>query len=102
FVGAEPVPPGVFLVGVAKVYEYYRKHSALPIEEGVDLPAMEQILPAQHVAENKPGLFGGWIIHKEGFCAPKVLEIARLQAWTLKPATPRRSATSGKAGGLNR
>jgi hypothetical protein len=31
-------------------------------------------------------LFGDWIIHKEGFRAPKVLEQARLQAWTLKPA----------------
>jgi hypothetical protein len=38
------------------------------------------------VAPDTPGLFGGWIIHKEGFRAPRIVEQARLQAWTLKPA----------------
>ncbi len=28
----------------------------------------------------------GWVIHPQGFRAPELLEIARLQAWTLKPA----------------
>ena len=32
------------------------------------------------------GLFGGWVIHEEGFRAPRIVEQARLQAWTLKPA----------------
>jgi hypothetical protein len=27
-----------------------------------------------------------WVIHPEGFSAPSLLELARLQAWTLKPA----------------
>jgi hypothetical protein len=27
-----------------------------------------------------------WPIHPEGFSAPQLLELARLQAWTLKPA----------------
>jgi hypothetical protein len=27
-----------------------------------------------------------WVIHPEGFNAPDLLELARLQAWTLKPA----------------
>jgi hypothetical protein len=27
-----------------------------------------------------------WAIHPEGFSAPNLLELARLQAWTLKPA----------------
>ncbi len=27
-----------------------------------------------------------WPIHPEGFSAPELLELARLQAWTLKPA----------------
>ena len=34
-------------------------------------------------------LFGGWVIHKEGFRAPKIQDVARLQAWSLKPALPR-------------
>ena len=45
-----------------------------------------RILPEQHIAKDTPQLFGDWIIHKEGFRAPKLLELARLQAWTLKPA----------------
>jgi len=28
----------------------------------------------------------GWVIHPKGFTAPELLEQARLQAWTLKPA----------------
>ena len=28
----------------------------------------------------------GWVIHPKGFSAPELLEQARLQAWTLKPA----------------
>jgi hypothetical protein len=27
-----------------------------------------------------------WLIHPDGFSAPELLELARLQAWTLKPA----------------
>jgi hypothetical protein len=37
------------------------------------------------VAEDSPGLWG-WVIFPEGFHAPHIMELARLQAWTLKPA----------------
>jgi hypothetical protein len=30
-----------------------------------------------------------WVIHPEGFQAPQLLDMARLQAWTLKPAVLR-------------
>ena len=33
-----------------------------------------------------PRVYGGWIIHRANYRAPKVLDVARLQAWTLKPA----------------
>jgi len=39
----------------------------------------------RYVAEDSPGLWG-WVIFPEGFHAPKIIELARLQAWTLKPA----------------
>jgi len=32
-----------------------------------------------------------WTIFPEGFAAPNLVSVARLQAWTLKPALPRRS-----------
>jgi hypothetical protein len=86
FIGPDAIPPSVFLIALAKVYEFHRVHGALPLEAGVELPESVELLPARHVAEDTPGLFGGWIIHKENFRAPKILEMARLQAWTLKPA----------------
>ena len=39
----------------------------------------------RYVAEDSPALWG-WIIFPEGFHAPHIMELARLQAWTLKPA----------------
>ncbi|HLH52957.1 MAG TPA: hypothetical protein VKY92_05010 [Verrucomicrobiae bacterium] len=86
FIGPDPVPPAVFLVGLARVCRFYGEHGRLPTGEGVELPARAEVLTERYVAEDTPGLFGGWIIHKEGFRAPKVMEVARLQAWTLKPA----------------
>ena len=71
---------------LASACDYHRKHGTLPLQEGVNIGKNLELLPPRHVAKDTPGLFGGWIIHKEGFRAPKILEIARLQAWTLKPA----------------
>jgi hypothetical protein len=86
FIGPDPIPTAVFLVGLARVYEFCQNHHQSPAEAGVELPRNIEVLPARHVAEDTPGLFGGWIIHKEGFRAPRILGVARLQAWTLKPA----------------
>ncbi|HWW02282.1 MAG TPA: hypothetical protein VNZ64_21450 [Candidatus Acidoferrum sp.] len=88
FIGADTVAPVDFLVALASTYDYYNKNGKLPLAEGVRLGARLELLPARHIAEDTPGLFGGWIIHREGFRAPKILEVARLQAWTLKPALP--------------
>jgi hypothetical protein len=86
FVGPDAVAPGDYLVALAQAYNALRENGKLPREEGLALPTAVELLPARHVAEDTPGLFGGWIIHREGFRAPKVLDVARLQAWTLKPA----------------
>jgi hypothetical protein len=39
----------------------------------------------RYVAQDSAALWG-WIIFPEGFHAPRIMELARLQAWTLKPA----------------
>ena len=39
----------------------------------------------RYVAEDSPALWS-WPIFPEGFHAPRIMELARLQAWTLKPA----------------
>jgi hypothetical protein len=93
FVGADAVAPSDYLVALAGAYDSYRRNGNAPTHEGVNVPTNVELLPARHIAEDAPGLFGGWIIHKEGFRAPKVLEVARLQAWTLKPAIPKRRNT---------
>jgi hypothetical protein len=86
FIGADPVEPANYLVALARAYQYQRQNGKLPLEAGTELGAGVELLPARHVAKDTPGLFGGWVIHREGFRAPKVMEMARLQAWTLKPA----------------
>jgi hypothetical protein len=84
FVGADAVRPEDFLVGLARATVEKKKGASWPSE--VVLGKNVELLTAQHVAKDSPGIFGGWVIHKEGFRAPKILEVARWQAWTLKPA----------------
>jgi hypothetical protein len=71
---------------MAVVYNYYSAHAKLPVNDGVLLGAGAKNSLERYIAPDTPGLFGGWIIHREGFRAPHVVEIARLQAWSLKPA----------------
>ena len=80
------VPPSDFLIAMAATYEFCRRNGRLPIAEGIAMPKNVELTPARYIAQDTPELFGGWIIHKEGFRAPKTLEVARLQTWTLKPA----------------
>lgn len=86
FIGADKVAPADFLTALAWVFRYEHQNKRLPAEENIPLSHGRALLPASHVAADTPGLFGGWIIHKEGFRAPHVLDVARLQTWTLKPA----------------
>ena len=85
FIGQEPVAPADFLVALAAAYVSCHEHERFP--ETVTLGRNVELLTGRRIAKDAPGLFGGWIIHKANFRAPKVLEVARLQAWTLKPAT---------------
>lgn len=82
FIGPHAVPPADFLVALARAYLAHGQSGQVvgPLATNVE------VLPARRVAPDTPGLFGGWVIHREGFRAPKILEVARLQAWTLKPA----------------
>jgi hypothetical protein len=70
---------------MAEVYAFHTREHRLP--EGMSFDLRKRTVGStRYVAEDTPDLFGGWIIHKEGFRAPKLMELARLQAWTLKPA----------------
>jgi hypothetical protein len=103
FVGSAAAAPADFLCVMAQAYlalDPATRESARPPLAGLTLPASPTaVLPEQQVAPDSPGLFGGWVIHREGFRAPRILEVARLQAWTLKPALraapPRGQGTPG-------
>ncbi len=90
YLGAESVSPADFLVGLAFTLDHYHHYNALPFTNTIPLPTNLEVLPARHVAKDTVELFGDWVIHPAGFRAPKILEVARLQAWTLKPAIRRK------------
>ena len=85
FIGADPVAPADFLIALAKAFVSF--HDSHEPPGTVTLGNGVQLLTAAHVAPESAKLFAGWIIHKRGFRAPKIMDVARLQAWTLKPAT---------------
>ena len=89
FFGPDSISPADFLAGLAEAWSAFKRGGKLDLNERAILGSGAQISPERHVAEDTPDLFGGWVIHKEGFRAPKILEQARLQAWTLKPALRR-------------
>ncbi len=88
FVGAQAVPPADFLTAMAAAWTFHRQSNQRLTGQTFRLGRDIRILPERHLAKDTPGLFGDWVIHKAGFRAPKLVELARLQAWTLKAATP--------------
>jgi acylphosphatase len=84
FIGADCVTPADFLGALAFAYQFEWEHGKLPLD-GVRLGKGLAVLTERHVAKDPAGLFD-WDIHKPGFRPAKILEVARLQAWTLKPA----------------
>ena len=86
FIGPDAVAPADFLVALASACDSHSKNGSFAAAGEIPLGANTAVSPVRHIAKDTPNLFGGWVIHREGFRAPKVLEVARLQAWTLKPA----------------
>ena len=88
FAGVEQIAPADFLRAAAGValaaIDAAPGRAAFP--DKVVIPHATSLATERLVADDTPELFGGWIIHPEGFRAPRIVEMARLQAWTLKPA----------------
>ena len=93
WIGSWNISPADYLATIA----YEVEHSYL---SGRDFEHPNQV-PLQvgnftadkYVAEDDPKIFN-WVIHPEGFHAPKIMELAKLQAWTLKPAVMNKSLSS--------
>jgi hypothetical protein len=83
WLGSVAVPPAAYLQSLARV--------VLDVQAGTTPKEIEiksaQLLDAKYVADDDPKKLWGWIIFPPGFRAPALMDLARKQAWTLKPAT---------------
>ncbi|MGL4550783.1 MAG: hypothetical protein ACRC33_06315 [Gemmataceae bacterium] len=82
WLGSVGVTPEAYLRAVAKV--------ALELLDGRPIPAAVTVQPTallaeKYVSADDPKLWG-WVIFPPGFRAPAMMDLARRQAWTLKPA----------------
>jgi hypothetical protein len=92
WLGSVAVPPESYLVALAGVVR--EQIDRKPVPEAITLkPA--RLAAARHVADDGPHLWG-WIIFPRGFRAPAMMELAKRQAWTLKPALLALSAQSNR------
>ena len=82
WLGSKPVPPEAFLVAMAKIAGRNKKAEAPP-ERVTIAPA--RLATEKYVAADSPALWS-WPIFPQGFHSEHLVELARLQAWTLKPA----------------
>jgi len=82
WVAGEPMRLEDFAVTLASLVAAERYSGNIPMRQG-------ELEAKQYVADDSPRLWG-WIIFPKGFNAPRMMEIARLQAWTIKPAALRK------------
>jgi hypothetical protein len=83
WLGSQSVPPESYLVGIAQATQSLTQNAEVP-DTVTFAPA--RLAAAEYVADDSPDLWD-WIIFPRGFHAPKMMSLAKLQAWTLKPAT---------------
>src|SRR5207247_2363288 len=100
FAGVKKIAPADFLRAAAAVaLAAIEAGSARPLfPETVAIPNRTPVATERFVAEDTPQLFGGWIIHPEGFRAPRIVEMARLQAHFTGTLTGRTLILSVKLG----
>ena len=82
WIGAENLSPADYLATLARTLDEVSSSGTAPAQV---TRADGRFTADRYVAADAPALWG-WIIFPEGFHAPRIMELARLQAWTLKPA----------------
>jgi hypothetical protein len=86
WLGSTAVSPESYLAALAKLVPGVCDGKPLP--ETIEVtPA--QLLTAKHVSDDDPKLWG-WVIFPPGFRAGAMMELAKRQAWTIKPAVRKR------------
>jgi hypothetical protein len=83
WLGSRPVPPEAYLAALARIALLRLNGEAMP--ENIEIkPA--KLAAARYVSDDDPQKLWGWVIFPPGFRAPALMELAKKQAWTLKPA----------------
>ncbi len=82
WVAGQPLRPEDFAVTLASVVASDRYSGDVPLRRG-------ELEAKKFVANDSHGLWG-WVIFPKGFNAPQMMELAKLQAWTIKPALLRK------------
>lgn len=85
WLGGTAVTPEAYLAALVKVVLKTADGGAMP--EKVEL-APAKLLTAKCVQDDDPKLWG-WVIFPPDFRAPAMMELAKRQAWTIKPAVRR-------------
>ena len=82
WLGSQAIPPESYLVGIAQATQSILQNAETP--SAVTFPPA-RLAAADYVADDSTDLWD-WAIFPQGFHAPKMMSLAKLQAWTLKPA----------------
>ncbi len=82
WVAGQPVRPEDFAVTLAAAVASDRYAGDVPLRQG-------ELEARKFVANDSPDLWG-WTIFPKDFNAPHMMELAKLQAWTIKPAVLRK------------
>jgi hypothetical protein len=85
WLGSVAVPPESYLVALADVAKTLLAGNRSP--QNVTLP-VARLTATRYVADDSPAVWN-WPIFPKGFHSAHLLSVARLQAWTLKPALSR-------------
>jgi hypothetical protein len=82
WLGSTPISPESYLVSLGATARTILQANPLP--DTLEFkPA--NLASAQYVSDDDPKLWG-WVIFPPGFRAPEMMQLAKRQAWTLKPA----------------
>ena len=82
WVDGKPLRPEDFAVTLASAILADQRLDMVPFVRG-------ELTAAELVRDDAPGRWD-WVIFPEGFHAPRLMDVAKLQSWTIKPARLRR------------
>ncbi|MHB1427016.1 MAG: hypothetical protein ACYC3I_27995, partial [Gemmataceae bacterium] len=83
WLGSRPVPPEAYLTALARIAQLRLNGETMPAS--IEIKSAK-LTAAHYVSDDDPKKLWGWVIFPPGFRAPALMDLAKKQAWTLKPA----------------